>query len=602
MSNGVAVNMPMSYEVRFKSRRLLFVEEDLQAPSVYTYENEYDILSHEDVHEIMHRPLWNLSSTPCSSLAYAYQNHVKLGILEEHELHKCAYWRHVGSNIIRDFNLTALKNKETFLVSLDDLSAAIVQKDAFVQVLREPRLLIKIAVMHPYIKPLRALFILSANMLEEKIHELQKITNTSQLPNMDELVRSIADKLEVKIDQNINRTRTLNKIKNKIKSKKTGKRKLLTTISDIQAVQEYSSQVIQGAQSPPLALVVAQSWIRGPFAWPPKYSYSISDCTIVSVVWQALKEIVYVTINYFRHFNDPTPAIDRSLKGNLPGIKVYGNTVNYTITKSYKTWNQWIYYSTLDLLHIQPQDIIEFLIGENKWNLMWIVQTSISCDLGTVMSCSRHTRDLFASIFVFILFYFMIYFIGNALGWPSLSTIFLLNFPLFMLWYVYGMAPSCLPMLPTCLLDDIVSMVERTFPPNIYFPTPLYCEQSVPEFFPNASVCLKSCKDIGFTEFFDSFTYSICSYDSVLCSQLQGLTTSIQPLSNSFGRMYNVTVLNQDLAAWNFCMWIEFVNTIPIIIVFLVLVSVAAGSLYAILSLIPAFVGLFTQYLVYNHT
>lgn len=363
------------------------------SPQIYSYENDYDKLTHDDLETILAWPLWNQTSSPCSQLAFAYQHHKKLGILDEHELRKCAYWRWVGHNTIHEFNLTALHGRDTFLVSLDDLSAAIVQKDVLAQILSDMHILMHILLMHPYMKPVRALVIWAANEFEqillnlhlenlrkEQLLLLQSGANASKVASnksastaeqmlransgkvasnkrvstaekvlgansgnvasnkhvspsekvLDEAEAVLEDvkrvaaydkprsrpntkrKSNMKPRENTRKAPVLQDSKQRKSSTKlnpklqktskpqkninTHKRKLLVTMSEIQAVQQYSAAVLQGAQNPPLALVVAQVLTKVFFTF---LKFTNADSILLSAVMGARPVCVAAQVHVF---------------------------------------------------------------------------------------------------------------------------------------------------------------------------------------------------------------------------------------------------------------------------------------------------------------
>lgn len=587
MDDGVQMNLALAYSARMQSGRRLLAED--MGATVYTYENEYDTLTHEDIDDIMHLPLWNQSSAPCSHLAHAYQMNEKLGIMDDFELRKCAFWRFVGQRMISDLNLTTLRNRETFLISMDDLAYAIMQKDVLLQILGAPHFFPKLLLLHPYMKPVRAALIVFVSIIDSTLDQLITLNKTIQ-KQMHAIIQEVEK--DISVEEPI-KPRKIELAKNRTKG-----RKLLTTMSEIQAVQEYSAQVLQGKENPPLPLVVAQAWTR----YQPNYMYSISQCTILSVAYAAGKETLVVMVNYYQHIRDPIPVLSRALRDNLPQMK---RTVVWNVTKQYKSWPSWVYYSLLDVLQLNIQDIQNFLVGRDRWSLQWIIHSSIMCDFGSLMSCSRHHYDLFTSIFVFVIFYFIIYYFSSSLGVPSLATLFLLSFPFFMLWYVYGVSPNCLPMLPPCLLDDVVRLGQDLFPSRFSYPSQLYCNGTLPEYYPNSTVCLKSCSEFGFVDMWDPLVYAFCyTYPDTCQNGINWLNASsiATPLVASMTYMHEVVVSQQDLSAYTFCMFINTVKTLPLLFLLILIVPILSSMLYVLLSVIPSSVLLVSHVLSFTHT
>lgn len=583
LPNGVSVIMPVSYSLRFASSRRLLAEDPLweQDLTVANFITTFDHIAPEDLDQIMRWPNWNATAMPCNALVHAYLHNNTLGILEEYELQKCAYWRYIGKQLVHAYNLSTLYNMDYFLVSVEDFAMAIAHKDVIVQLLQNSHILYKYLIVHPYMKPIHSFIYY---FLTRDIQHTQEIHQALHTPDKNTSLSINVHVSHEDIKVHLNRT---------------SRRKLLTTMSEIQAVQEYTAQVIQGVKHPPIPLVLAQSWIRDPYSWPPKYTYSISDCTIVSVAFQAAKEILSVVANYYAHINDPIPAIDRTIKGNLPFSTFKPQQLVNKTLRRYNTYSKWITYNALDIFQIDINNIATFLMSSEPWTMRWIVWTVTRCDFGSLMSCSRHTKDFFASIPVFIMFYFVIYFFSSALGFPSLATMFLLSFPGFMLWYVYGVSFACLPALPPCLLDDLVMLVSNTFPAQFTYPKELYCDGYNPDYFPNSTVCLKSCETVGFTEFYDPLIYMVCWFDNSTCASWSryNQTTYIKPITNSLAKF--APKVN---TASTFCMFIQFINAVPLLFMILLVFSIASAVIYAIIALIPATFQLIAQMMAFTHT
>jgi hypothetical protein len=648
MDNGYAVSMPVAYSIRpastsfWGSRRLLTSDnkvDDVPFPDIYTYENDYDTLNDEYIHQIMHWPLWNISSAPCSSLAYAYQRGEALSILEEHEIKKCAYWRHVGRKIITEFNFTSLKHLETFLISIDDFSLALTQKNVLWDFIFKPHVLGYILLMHPYLKPVRAIFIALANLAEEvatymrsqrdhngTVHDLSSESAFMAMlrqihenemqdhPNISQYRQAVRrNYTSIPIGHVIRRSVNISAVPRGDNNKTTRNgRHLLASTSEMQAIQQYSASIIQGASNPALSFQAVQSWLRGPYAWPPRYIYSYSTCPAAQITVDALIQIFTVSKAYYENFDKPLPVVSRALKDNLPSFYFYDTTINTTTqaktTSQTRPWS-WLYHKFNGLVGINENNIKYFFVGRQPWSLLWILQTSLKCDFAGVMTCKNRTKDLFMSIIVFVIAYIVLYYVCSALGISSVSSMFLLSFPAFILWYTYGMSMSCLPMFPTCILTDIVDFLKRLFPLSLSLPVKLYCNADDVLKYRNAtdftSSCVRSCEAIGFTDWYDPLTYTVCSYDFVFCGKIVnglGNVSYVASLHLSFSKWHNVYTYDQaNLDAYSFCTLIQWVNTLPFIIGVLVFATVFSAVVYALLAMVPAGINMIAQVIAYNH-
>ncbi len=174
-----------------------------------------------------------------------------------------------------------------------------------------------------------------------------------------------------------------------------------------------------------------------------------------------------------------------------------------------------------------------------------------------------------------------------------------------LLWYSYGMAFTCSPMLPTCLLDDVVYTLSALFPLQITFPVEL---QTSPDCLGDSSKdsCLLRCSEppVEFTEWRDTLAFGICYISQALCTSLAGaigdkdilsvkLYATLELLTNAQPSRINASL---------FCFGVTFVTVIPVILLLIVGVTVSVYVLYLPCSFAPKLVALIGQYLVYLHT
>jgi hypothetical protein len=141
----------------FQSRRLL--SQGLPPIPDFSSTLGKEMPKSEQTHQIL-MEAWNITSEPCSSLVREYQQanrngeKVKFGPTDNMQLQMCAYWRLVGSKTIETYNLTALKNLDTFLLSAEDFSVALTQRWVLLQLLSKPHALLFAFGHWPVLKPL----------------------------------------------------------------------------------------------------------------------------------------------------------------------------------------------------------------------------------------------------------------------------------------------------------------------------------------------------------------------------------------------------------------------------------------------------------------
>jgi hypothetical protein len=205
------------------------------------------------------------------------------------------------------------------------------------------------------------------------------------------------------------------------------------------------------------------------------------------------------------------------------------------------------------------------------------------------------------STVVFVLLFLVLTAVSSALGVPFLSTLFLLSYPWFILWYVFGMAPSCAPLLPTCLLSDVISVAEAVLPSKILFPEELVCNAN--------QTCLKSCTELGFDGWLDPLAFAVCDTDDALCTYLQSWDSTGVPFLDELVW----TPLTQGMAAFQartrakglnldgfrVCTWVSFVSVTPLLALLGSLLLIAGVLVIAAMDLLPALVALVCQAFVF---
>jgi hypothetical protein len=590
-------------------RRLLSDDEvkpDPGPPVYDAYESEYELTDTEALHELLTAPGWNTTAAPCSVLALAYQAGDKLGLLETHVLHTCGFWRYVGRRVLERYNLTeALAAHETFLLSMDDLVFAAMNPDAGLALLANPGVFVSAFMHHPWMKPVRALGVMIANQFEY-LHWIRDIDadvhdalfgdlgpQENARQQKQEAIKRVQERISPRQVPRGERKQRLAEPE----SKPRGRR--LLTVQDVLA---YSARIIQNPDSTgQLPSRVYGAWSTAAFSWPPRYNYSLEACPIALSSLDLGTHVALVNKMYFENFDTPGPPIDRSLRGNLPGWDWASGVVPRPGSlRNSSSWASAAFHWLLDVASVRPEQLVAFFTSDRKWSLTWIAVSLTQCDLASTLTCSRHDKDLLMSTVVFALMFFLIHIIASSLGVGFVSTLFLLSYPWFILWYVFGMAPTCTPLLPTCLLSDVITTVERLVPARLLFPERLVCDRN--------QTCLRSCTELDFLDWSDPLAFAVCSTDDAACTYFQGWSSlGIQPLDDlllaplqrSMARFQSILRKGEDIGAYQLCTWVSFITVVPVLALLgsaLLLVGVLT---VAIMDLLPPFVGLVCQSYVF---
>ncbi len=595
-------------------------------PTYDAYESEYELPDTQALHDLLTAPGWNTTAAPCSTLAMAYQEGKTLGLLETHVLHKCGFWRYVGRRVIRRYNLTvALAGHETFLLSMDDMVYALMKPDVAVALLRAPAAIGTAMLYHPWLKPVRAFGLMVANQLEHLrwLREIDQDVHEALFGDAPEGPAHGAEEAKGPTEQGRirprfshaqarNRSSHHGASKERL-SKEPNGRRLMSVQDNAQAVVQYSVGVIQSASSSGFGApsVVPGSWAASAFSWPPRYSYPLTACPLATSILHIALQAATVNKLYFSNFQRPYPPIDRSLRGNLPRWDWINNiTLPQPESGGGGSWPSLAYHWTLDLLSIQPSHVTAFFREDRQWSLQWIAQTVIQCDLAAVVTCSRHDKDLIMSTVVFALAYLLVWGTSAAFGVNFMATLFLLSYPWFILWYVFGMAPSCFPMLPPCLLADIIATLETLVPSAILFPPELLCDGNVTSH-PLNQTCLRSCSALGFNSWADPLAFAICDTDVRTCKYLRNLgptgegyfdTLVWDKLRAAMATFQQVIATQKDLAAWRMCTWVTFIWAVPALALVIGLAVTASAVLAFVFDLLPSLVAFLGQAYVFYET
>lgn len=604
------LRMVVAETVRFSSQRRRLLSEPETSPEHYdAHEGEYEPLQDpEALRELLLAPGWDKAAAPCSTLAVAHQRGDALGLLETHVLHTCAFWRHVGRRVIERYKLgELLDGHETFLLSMEDLISTAMAPGVALTLLRNLGLFMTAALHHPWMRPVRALGVAVANHLEylhwmrtidADVHEalFGDLTPEEEARQASE---AALGRMRARIEQRTRPPRRGTKPADQ-PTKKPGRRLLA-----VQDVLAYSARVIQ---SPSAMGVLPKSvygaWSTAEFAWPPRYNYTLEACPIAMSALDIGTHVALINKMYYANFAVNPKPTDKSLRGNLPNwvwvpAEAPPDDDNSTKTRS---WASTAFRWGLGLLGTKPSHLVAFFTSEQKWSLTWILISLTQCDLASTLTCSRHDKDVFVSTIVFVLFYLIILTVTQVLGMGFLSTIFLLSYPWFILWYTYGMPPTCSPLLPTCLMSDVLDVAQTLLPTQVVLPHNLVCNSS--------AACLRPCTELGFVNWVDPLAFAVCDADESLCRYLFSLgPTGLAlldenlwtPAREAMARFQKV-IQGGDLAGHRVCTGVSFVTVIPILALVLSTTAIFTAVVLAALDTLPTLVTLVCQAVVFYET
>jgi len=254
--------------------------------------------------------------------------------MDESALHSCVYWRAVGRQVIEEFGLKSLAGMDSFLLSPDDLSAAMGHKGVLEELTMKPHALVAAALFSPWLKPLRAMAAVvsrNANVSHTLSGWAKRISRARgrsvgqqrKQPGPDakwETPVATEPKVWPKARVNISRG---------------AKRHLMGVLEDTEAeirlspfypyvktlAANFSAFRLPNASASTVGLAVAQSWLRDAFAWRPA-SFG-GTCAAAEAVVASVGQVALVIKSYYEHFilvNAPQVTSSR-LRDVLPTLK-----------------------------------------------------------------------------------------------------------------------------------------------------------------------------------------------------------------------------------------------------------------------------------------
>ena len=608
---SMAVGLTMaSMSSSYRSRRLL--SEGRMLPDgqfeIHRAESEYALPDSPAMHALLMED-WNHTAAPCSALVWVYQQNSRssskqaqqLGPLDTMALHRCAYWRQVGRETIRLFDLQSLSKFDSFLLSADDFAAALSQKSVLVELIKSPEAVL-FAVGHmPVLKPFYASLL---------------------------TLRSMA----VALSLSMNSTRWHNLPLHDMWHRAWHNIKAVDDEVDTEAFEEWAEQEIEAAEdviipdsenisddgrAPGRRLLqadtiqFAESWLTGPFTWPPTYYTHLlrQECSIGTAVVQILHSILEVLIKFYYNSYPPPPTPPSTLWGNLPDLTPVPDDMLHGRGPAGVPYEGWIaetYHYVWSFFGINIAYVRSFFSNiKGQTNVFTVSTSMLQCDFSAVTYCTNHKKDLVMSMVLMLFLYMIVAFLARMVGLPILATLMVFVSVPVILWYCYGMALTCGPMLPTCLMDDIIRAVDSFFPKEVTVPQELSITEDCLRK-PEIKKCFKSCGDapLLFGGWRDTLAFGVCYLDVPTCRKLAEAIGSRDGLSTALLSRADAMAVASDslLGAMRFCFLVTFVNLIPVIVLVALALTSSVYLLYLPCILLPRFLTLALQSLAYAHT
>jgi hypothetical protein len=272
-----------------------------------------------------------------------------------------------------------------------------------------------------------------------------------------------------------------------------------------------------------------------------------------------------------------------------------------------------------------------------------LAKDMLMCDFESVMLCSRHNRRIVISLVLAYILYLLVATVMGFVGLKGIAGIMWYLIPFVALWLAYGLSPLCLPMIPTCMLSDIIESVQVVLPAKITWPDALqvYAGCLGPKWYdPNATVvapiqfanitrgqstllylgifsnlyltllylagsseCMLSCRGppFYFLTWQSSLAWVACTLNPTTCSSLQ---IPYCPDFSQHTRNYSTVIDFGDVdlnAAYTFCFWGTIAQAVPYLLLAIGLILLVIVMAQVPFQMAAASIQCIIQALVYSH-
>jgi hypothetical protein len=291
------------------------------------------------------------------------------------------------------------------------------------------------------------------------------------------------------------------------------------------ALGDGATQVIKGSTS--------EEFLRGDTEWPPKYVYwdDTVQCPVFTNTWGVVARSSTLLYKFYTN-QGPTPTmVIYDLGAAFPDIKKYeydisNQTLDNADTGAQPNFITWIQDTLLQ--YASYLGLTQGLVGGIYKQLPGTVADFFTCDVEAVMFCSQHKVSLIASSIVVAVFMMLIVtIVGYILPSTPLNSLAVLSFVTATMYYSFGISPVCAPMIPTCLIKELIYTVDTVFPASVTIPQSF--EKSVGcanEYYTlrdtnetqaslyNTADCVVSCSEppFHFTDWYSNIAWYMCDF------------------------------------------------------------------------------------------
>jgi hypothetical protein len=524
---------------------------------------------------------------PCRTLVLASSANndsalSQFGILEKHALGECWRWYDIGARLIVEANMSHAVSP-FLLVSWRDLLDTMLHPGALVEITAKMPIIVGSVLLHSeYAQPVYLMLAYWSSLLPRDLW-----LNQTFLDQATQFLHN-ASAGPVVIEATTQKTgrRLLSQDKEETTKSGGGRRRPLeATVID----STVSGQTVY-------------EWSQGPYAWPPNFVYwdKNQSCAVASTMIDVVKNGLDVTFRFYSQpVPDPLPAawpnllpLNADPMGGL--LQLQAAAENISSIQGVEAAARSAMSGIANAL-FNESSIRTFLVDAPY---MSVVGGLVRCNFTRIQTCAER-RPLLTSVVQSVVLIALLIVMGRALQLPYVEVILvLLAVPIFM-YVAYGYSPSCAPLIPSCLMRDLVDIADGLLPPSIQWPAALTTEQGCA-----SAACMRSCTAdpvVGFADYSDHVAWILCEIGTPTWAVNTALASmgADDPIRKSILRK----CVLQDLAsAQRICFAVTFVNSMPLLVVCVLALSLVPYLFAVIASIVQCALNFIFALVVYVHT
>ena len=477
--------------------------------------------------------------------------------VSDHLLYKqCVRWRAIGDDVRRAFNLSV---PDTFLLSMKDLTYVLRDPAVVIQIVSHPEILVYTLLHSEAAAPVRALMrsvrvwvahgmsylVENARWVRGQLDNTRNVTdsnitgsNTTESgfsPNSHRHLHTTqslllelrrvapmpyAEPLEHVVDAVVDVvSETIEEVIEDA-SDMTHERRLLAFQDRMDSVKTYSTQLALGDGATQLmGGSLSDAFANIPISLTPENGL-VAECTAVSNLATVVEESFELIHKYVGSSKFKRPHVER---GFLLSFPTFGTTYrkpdvnNQPIVNS----NQNSLAGGISRFIFETMGVLDpNYVRDVFADIPGIVKRLMKCDMDTVMYCSEFRYSLLSSAFIVATLLYIGGVLVASLGVPYVWTILALIYIPSVLFYSMGYSPMCVPLVPTCIGDEIISMFDTLIPTRINWPQSL---QQSPNCIDNSNMttseCIVSCSahPFNFRGWYEGAAWTLCELNKDVC-------------------------------------------------------------------------------------